>query len=132
MISVEPSCRKEGIRVPLTRHSVFWLILLAISLVTTPPESRYGFRGPVGAANASLKKGSWRSRVSHTRDQRRQNLGSPVPGADLSAHQAELAQQFPQQREAFDSARKGGSVTYLPVRAANDDCQKQGSLMASC
>tara|TARA_R110002074_G_scaffold24510_8_gene73198 strand:+ start:25933 stop:30129 length:4197 start_codon:yes stop_codon:yes gene_type:complete len=38
----------------------------------------------------------------------------------------------PQQREAFDSARKGGTATYPSLRGANDDCQKQRSLTSSC
>ncbi|MFV8572100.1 cobaltochelatase subunit CobN [Marinobacter sp. SBS5] len=38
----------------------------------------------------------------------------------------------PQQREAFDSARKGGSTTYPFVHGASNDCQKQGTLVSSC
>lgn len=38
----------------------------------------------------------------------------------------------PKQREAFDSARKGGSVTYPSLRGASGGCQKTRSLTSSC
>ena len=37
----------------------------------------------------------------------------------------------PRQREAFGSARKGGTAAYPSVRAANDDCQTSGILARS-
>lgn len=44
-----------------------------------------------------------------------------------------VADQLDQrQREAFESARKGGSANYPSVRAANDDCQNLGSETVSC
>ncbi|MEX0604144.1 MAG: cobaltochelatase subunit CobN [Marinobacter sp.] len=44
-----------------------------------------------------------------------------------------VAEQLePTQREAFESARKGGSPGYQAEPAANDDCEPNGSLMASC
>jgi len=38
----------------------------------------------------------------------------------------------PQQREAFDSARKGGSSRYPSLRGASRDCQKPVELASSC
>ncbi|MEP1581397.1 MAG: cobaltochelatase subunit CobN, partial [Marinobacter sp.] len=38
----------------------------------------------------------------------------------------------PRQREAFDSARKGGSADFPPLGAANDDCQTPGNQRVSC
>jgi cobaltochelatase CobN len=41
-------------------------------------------------------------------------------------------QLAPRQREAFESARKGGSADFPPIGAANDDCQTPGNQRASC
>ncbi len=38
----------------------------------------------------------------------------------------------PRQREAFESARKGGATDYPSTRAANDNCQNQKSQKVSC
>ena len=38
----------------------------------------------------------------------------------------------PRQREAFESARQGGSADFPPLGAANDDCQTPGNQRASC
>ncbi|MDF0752305.1 cobaltochelatase subunit CobN [Marinobacter sp. 71-i] len=38
----------------------------------------------------------------------------------------------PRQREAFESARKGGAADYPSMRAANDNCQNQKSQKVSC
>ncbi len=44
-----------------------------------------------------------------------------------------VAEQLePGQREAFQSARKGGSTAYPSIPAANDDCQNQKSRIISC
>lgn len=38
----------------------------------------------------------------------------------------------PQQREAFESARKGGSSAYSSLPAANDECQQPDNRMSAC
>lgn len=49
------------------------------------------------------------------------------PLMDWVANQLE-----PQQREAFESARKGGSTAYSSVPAANDECQQPDKRMSAC
>lgn len=44
-----------------------------------------------------------------------------------------VAEQLePQQREAFESARKGGSPAYQSLPAANDECDNQNNRVSSC
>ena len=89
----------------------------------------------------AAKRGYWQADVFTRRSLARDFAGNIIdhglPGSGHTRPDHPLMdwvadQLEPQQREAFDSARKGGSATYPPVRAANDDCQKPGSLMASC
>jgi cobaltochelatase CobN len=89
----------------------------------------------------AAKRGYWQADVFTRRSLARDFAGNIIdhglPGSGHTRPDHPLMdwvadQLKPQQREAFDSARKGGTATYPPVRAANDDCQKPGSLMASC
>ena len=89
----------------------------------------------------AAKRGYWQADVFTRRALARDFAGNIIdhglPGSGHTRPDHPLMdwvadQLEPQQREAFDSARKGGSATYPSVGAANDDCQKQGSLMASC
>jgi cobaltochelatase CobN len=89
----------------------------------------------------AAKRGFWQADVFTRRALARDFAGEIIdhglPGSGHTRPDHPLmdwvAEQLePQQREAFESARKGGSPSYGPAPAANDDCQNQDSRMTLC
>ncbi len=89
----------------------------------------------------AAKRGFWEADVFTLRTLARDFAGNIIEhGLPGSGHtrpdhplMAWVAEQLePSQREAFESARKGGSPSYQDRPAANDQCEFNGSLMPSC
>ncbi|MGF2687893.1 cobaltochelatase subunit CobN [Marinobacter sp. DUT-3] len=89
----------------------------------------------------AAKRGFWEADVFTRRALARDFAGNIIdhglPGSGHTRPDHPLMdwvadQLEPQQREAFESARKGGSAAYPLGAAANDDCQNQTNRTASC
>ncbi|MFL1467099.1 cobaltochelatase subunit CobN [Marinobacter sp. HN1S83] len=89
----------------------------------------------------AAKRGFWEADVFTRRALARDFAGNIIdhglPGSGHTRPDHPLMdwvadQLEPQQREAFESARKGGSASYSLGAAANDDCQNQTNRTTSC
>ncbi|TGN39312.1 cobaltochelatase subunit CobN [Marinobacter confluentis] len=89
----------------------------------------------------AAKRGFWQTDVftrrSLARDFAASIIDHGLPGSGHTRPDHPLMdwvadQLEPGQREAFESARKGGSPSYGAAPAANDDCQQQDNRMSSC